>query len=230
MKIKWWHLVLGGAGLGLIGLAGYEGSKLAKILIQRKYGALTEELLAKIYLYADKHGVPRAIALAVVDIESGFDPHAYNPECTGGTREYGKRVAYSPYVICSNGKYRRLAIVEKKDRFVRAVDSNKPQLWGSFGLTQMLPDTAWGWGWSPEQPNAGLFDVDVNLDLGLKKLGGAWKRWANMADLRSSYVSGDSFREWSARNAEEASRVVAKFDERVTMYERKFNLPRSRRS
>lgn len=236
-RIKWWHLLLGGVGLGVIGLAGYTGHKVGKILIQRKYGALTDELLTKITAYANKHKVPIAVAIAMVDIESGFYDHAYNPNCTGGTREQGQRVAYTPYVICKNNKYWRHNTLTKRARdkswfrakWEIAVDRTNPSLWGAFGLTQILPDVAWGYGYSPTLPNIGLFNADTNLDVGLRKMGSGWQKHANLADIRIGYYAGKNFAAMLRDSPKTAARVASKFIDRVAMYEKMFRLPRSAR-
>lgn len=229
MRLKFWHILAIGAITGLIlGIRSNDTSQ-GQVYVRRKYGALTEALLRRIQYYARKHNLPLQIALASIDIESGFDPHAYNPECTGGTASHSVRVSRPPYVICDNNSYRRYDIVKKKTRFQRAVDKGNPELWGSFGLTQMLPDTAWGWGYAPEQRNVGLFDIDTNLDLGLKKMAGAWVNKGNLADLRCGYVEGDSYSEVMAESPEKATRIVGKFIERVEFYERMFGLTQVRR-
>jgi soluble lytic murein transglycosylase-like protein len=204
--------------------------KIQDILVKRKRGALTTDLLRKITFYAAQNGVPMALALASIDIESGFEVNAYNPECTGGTREFGKRGDQSPYVTCSNKSYRRYAIVKKNSRWSRAVDKDRPELWGSFGLCQLLPDVAWGWGYSPEQPNVGLFDLDTNLAVGMKKLGAEWAKRGNAADVRSVYVYGKDYATVLKTKPDDIKRVVGKFSERLALYEKMFKLPKVRRA
>jgi len=228
-NLKLWH-VAAAAGLTLLV---FGGKKLIEIFVQRKRGALTNELYDKIKYHADNHGVPMALALATIDKESGFDVNAYNPECSGSTREYGVRVDYSPFVICKNNKYRRLAILQKRARdkawfaskWNTAVDKTKPQMWGSFGLCQILPDTAWGYGYKPEWNNDGLFDIDTNLNIGMKILANKWSKYKNAADVRSLYVSGKTVATRAKEDPNWTVNIINKFNSLLSMYESKFNLP-----
>jgi len=232
MKVRWWHITVAGIGAIVLGLVAGKGVKtMYEVLIKRKRGSLTQDLYDKIQRYAVKYNVPMALALATVDVESGFDVNAYNPECEGGTKEYGTRVSYSPYVICKNESYRRWNSFNAKWTKAGAVDANKPGLWGSFGLMQVLPDTAWGWGYSKDRPNAGLFDVNTNLDVGMAKLGGAWENNGNAADCRCIYKYGKNYEKSVATYGKtNVDAVVNKFfDDYLSMYEKKFGLPAVKR-
>lgn len=235
--MKWWHIALGVGGLFLMAKrvsAAVRKVGNGKVLVKRKYGNLTEGLLRKIRFYADRYNVPLSVAVAMIDIESGFYQKAYNPNCEDGTREHGKRVNCSPYTICTNDSYWRHEKLKKQatekawfnEKWIRAVDKNNPELWGAFGFTQILPDVAWGYGYSPEKRNDGLFDVDANLNAGLAKMGRGWKNKGNLADLRSGYWANKSFSELLDWNSKKAANVIGKFIGRVETYEKMFNVPR----
>ncbi|MEM2528934.1 MAG: hypothetical protein QXG40_06015 [Ignisphaera sp.] len=147
---------------------------------------LTPELLSKFEYYAALYKVPVPVALAMAEVESGFDIRAYRSECR---TENGKLICHTYDKLVKEYIYKDPQL---RQFFEASPDKNDPTKWGSYGFYQILPQFSLSYGGNlalkPGEPNSVLFDIDRQLAIGTDRLSRLWHKYGNVADVRAKWA------------------------------------------
>ena len=158
------------------------------------------EMVALTTKHARDVGIPPALALALVEQESGFNPAAYRAE---------------------PGYYRRY-IAPNPSRWRASPIFGNDQLWGSHGLTQVLSSTGYGQGYPLTlDPRKGgtadgrawpsMFDPDLSLEIGLRYFVGLLLKHGTFAAALSAYNAGSPTSTQGAKYAKSVLARAAKY-------------------
>lgn len=191
---------------------------------------LTPELLSKFEYYTSLYKVPLPVALAMAEVESGFDSKAYRSECK---IEGGKLVCHTYNKLVNEYIYKDSKL---RQFFEASPDKNDPTKWGSYGFYQILPQFSLDYGGNLAlklgEPNSVLFDIDRQLAIGTDRLSRLWHKYGNVADVRAKWARNMTLEQaisiikQHGKRYADAKRVIIKSIPRmlsaITKYEKKY--------
>jgi len=145
---------------------------------------LTPDILNLFIYYSDLYGIPVQIPLAMAEVESGFDPHRYNPEYDKKRKKY---VTYNKLV--TDLIYRDPQIAEF---YYNSPDRGDKTKWGSYGYFQIVPHYSLNYGDDKKlkigESNSVLFNPERQIPIAIHRMARLWHIYKNAADIRAKWA------------------------------------------